>query len=339
MKAEMTNSIEVGILAFDRPRQLERCLLSVLRDQQLPAELSVRVTVLDNHPELSSRGLVNDLARRYPTLRYIPWGRRNIASGRNEVVRQAAAPYLAFIDDDEWASPGWLVGMMATAQRYQAHAVLGAVEFDYGPNPSWAQRTRIHDIPNPETGAVTGFYSNTANCLFQVQFLRQKGITFPLDYGISGGSDAHVMFQLRREKAHIVWSREAQVWAAAEPRRSTLRRALVHQVRAGGCYARLLETFQPGSLPRLLQRRRKELRSKCGGAFREWWHARFQTPADGELVRALGLTVGAHWYAWFRVIYAEYASPPRFLKETTLDQLAREQANLATESPPQRAAG
>jgi succinoglycan biosynthesis protein ExoM len=57
---------------------------------------------------------------------------RNISVARNACLDAATAPLVAFIDDDEVASPEWLVALVGTWESSNADVVLGPVQALYG---------------------------------------------------------------------------------------------------------------------------------------------------------------------------------------------------------------
>ncbi|WP_163535897.1 glycosyltransferase, partial [Klebsiella pneumoniae] len=57
----------------------------------------------------------------------------------------SAAGFVAFIDDDETASPGWLVELLAMADATGAAAVLGPVRAHYHADaPDWMRKGDFH---------------------------------------------------------------------------------------------------------------------------------------------------------------------------------------------------
>jgi glycosyltransferase involved in cell wall biosynthesis len=61
---------------------------------------------------------------------------------RNACLDAATAPLVAFIDDDQVASPEWLVALVGTLESSNADVVLGPVQAVYGPD-----RAAGHGIP------------------------------------------------------------------------------------------------------------------------------------------------------------------------------------------------
>jgi glycosyltransferase involved in cell wall biosynthesis len=117
--------VSVVIPTYRRPELLRRCLDALLA-QTLPPEAFEIIVVDDGHDE-RTRNTVEALAagRPYaPRLRYLrPAHGRGPAVARNAGWRAAAAPLVAFTDDDTIPAPGWL----AHGERAMAEAGVSAV--------------------------------------------------------------------------------------------------------------------------------------------------------------------------------------------------------------------
>ncbi len=101
-----TPLISVVIPTCLRPDLLARCLDCLAPGTQtLPPE-QYEVVVSDDAP--LGQTAQDRLAARYPWARWTPGPRRGPAANRNHGASEAAAPWLAFTDDDCLPAPGWL---------------------------------------------------------------------------------------------------------------------------------------------------------------------------------------------------------------------------------------
>src|SRR3954453_12409000 len=120
----MTASVDVGVCTFRRPAVADT--LASLASQVLPQGVSLRVIVADNDAEPEARTRVLTAAEAHGldvVYRHAP--ARNISLARNACLDAATAEWIAFLDDDETASPGWLAALLAEAQVGGWDAVLG----------------------------------------------------------------------------------------------------------------------------------------------------------------------------------------------------------------------
>ena len=122
--------VAVCVPTCRRPKMLRDCLASLAA--QFPIEMaSVRIIVIDNE-ETPSEGAM-EAAAQYSAL-YFHEPRRGIPQARNRALTAAKsinATHVAFIDDDEIASPNWLASLWTALKEYGADAVQGPVHYIY----------------------------------------------------------------------------------------------------------------------------------------------------------------------------------------------------------------
>ena len=102
------NPVTVLIPTLRRPDSLARALRSVFVQDGL-GEIAAEIVVVDNSPEGSALGTVDMLrgASAVPLI-YVHEPRPGVATARNAGLARSAAPYVAFLDDDEEAPSRWL---------------------------------------------------------------------------------------------------------------------------------------------------------------------------------------------------------------------------------------
>jgi succinoglycan biosynthesis protein ExoM len=213
------SSLEVSVVVptFRRPALLPAALESLLSQRDLT--FAVEVIVVDNDPQCSARQLVMLLAESAPlSLRYVAEPRAGISHARNAGVAAAAGRYVAFLDDDEAASPRWLANLLATAQRCQADIVVGPVLPLYPKDiavPHYARRI-YHKDARLQTGAPVR-WTSTGNALLRRD--RCLAMTTPFDprLGLSGGEDSCLFAILRERGRRFVWCAEATVTEVIPP--------------------------------------------------------------------------------------------------------------------------
>jgi succinoglycan biosynthesis protein ExoM len=122
------------------------------------------VIVADNDEVPSARPPVDDLMVRLPfPVRYVHAPSRNISIARNACLQASDAPLLAFIDDDECATPDWLSALLSRHREGGAGVVLGPVRSRYPDGAAaWLRDGDFHSItPVWVRGTiVTGYTSN-----------------------------------------------------------------------------------------------------------------------------------------------------------------------------------
>lgn len=202
-------TVDVAICTFRRP-SLDATLQSIAA-QRLPPELSLRVIVADNDETPSAQALVEAAAARLGlACHYVHAPRQNISIARNACLDQATAPLLAFIDDDEVASPDWIAALVSRMQETGADAVLGPARARYpDAAPAWVRDADLHSTTPPitETGAIRTGY--TCNVLLRMATF--TGDRFDPELGRSGGEDDVFFATAVRRGARIAYAPTAVV--------------------------------------------------------------------------------------------------------------------------------
>lgn len=162
-----------------------------------PAITLVLVDNAPSAPAFASPEAAQALSR-WP-VRYLHEARRGIVAARNRTL--AALPegtdLVAFVDDDETVSPGWLDALIATWRATGAAAVQGPVEPRYeAPPPAWVETLNIFRLGPFEEGQALGFAA-TNNSLVEIEALHRIGGRFDNRFNETGGEDEELYGRLR----------------------------------------------------------------------------------------------------------------------------------------------
>jgi glycosyltransferase involved in cell wall biosynthesis len=97
------------------------------------------IIVVDNGSTDGTRQIVNSLTDEMPNLRYVYEEKPGLSNARNRGLEEAAAPVVAFLDDDAIAVPGWLAAILNGFNvEPQPVCVGGPVETWWDvPRPAW----------------------------------------------------------------------------------------------------------------------------------------------------------------------------------------------------------
>lgn len=191
--------VDVCICTFRRPAVLTA--IASVAIQALPDGMALRIVVVDNDEAPSAMARIRDAAARSAVpvaYRHAP--ARNISVARNaglDAARDGGADWLAFLDDDEEATPGWLMQLLARAHETGADAVFGPALAVYPPDaPRWMVEADIHsNRPVRRDGRVETGHS--CNALIRMASL-PPDLRFRVDLGRSGGEDTDFFFRLGR---------------------------------------------------------------------------------------------------------------------------------------------
>lgn len=215
--------VTIVVCTYRRPSLLVRTLEGVAR-QEFPAgsRPSVQVAVVDNEGNPRVSDAVGAFAARSglaATCAVEP--RRGISQARNAALGMVPedAGFVAFIDDDEVPSPGWLQALLATQRRTDATVVCGPVVPDFaGAPPRWVvdggffRQPRRPAFASAELGdGAPVDDASTNNALVRMAEVRRGGLRFHEDFALTGGEDALFFRDLAALGASMVWSPGAVV--------------------------------------------------------------------------------------------------------------------------------
>ncbi len=210
---EQLPHISVCICTFQRPTFLKR-LLEKLALQQTGNQFVYSVVVTDNDAALSAKAVVSEFsAQSAIDTTYSFETRQNIALARNKALAHAKGNFIAFVDDDEFPEPDWLLMMLKTCESYQSAGVLGPVKphFETQP-PKWIIDGKFCERPEHPTGRVIDWEeSRTGNLLFRKAILVGAEEAFKPEFG-TGGEDKDFFMRMTQQGHVFRWCNEGVVY-------------------------------------------------------------------------------------------------------------------------------
>ncbi|MCD9877843.1 glycosyltransferase [Streptomyces guryensis] len=261
-------AISVIVATHDRPKQLRRCLHSLLR-QDYP---EFEIIVVDNAP---ADGAAEALVRGVflEQVRYVDEPVAGLARAHNRGLARASGSLVAFTDDDTLVDPGWLSALAGTFEDdSRIGCVTGlivpaeletpaqiALERQGGFAKGYEPRvwSSADPPPDPLFPFTAGHFGSGANMAFRTDVLRSMGGFDPAT-GVGtparGGDDLLAFFEvltaghaLAYQPGAVVWHRHHRTQAALE--------AQVFGYGAGfAAYLTGAVLRNPRSLPALLHR-------------------------------------------------------------------------------------
>ena len=209
---------------------------------------TIRVIIADNDQQPSGQALVDEMRADLPfEVTYLHAPAANICIARNACLEHAGADFVAFIDDDETVTPGWLEALVDKAEASQATAVLGPVQAIYRQDaPRWMVEGDFHSTLPVFVGGVirTGY---TCNVLIRWR-PPYKALRFDLGLGQSGGEDTAFFYQLTALGGTIAFAPAAIVEEPVPADRASMQWLVRRRLRFGQTHGML----QAGSRARSL---------------------------------------------------------------------------------------
>lgn len=236
--------VTLAVASFRRPQGLRRLLLSLqgLARPRLP-ETELSVVVIDNSPDEEARPVVRKIAEDFPfALAYARQSERGITHVRHlgvELARAAGADFIAFLDDDQLAAPGWLDGLVSVQARTDADVVVGAVRPVFlEPPPRWIRDGGFFVFPEHPDGAEID-YGRTGNVLIRTALFEDARIAFDHSFALTGGEDTILFQAVQRAGYSIIYSAQGLAYETVPASRARLAWLLQRWFRTGHVEAEL----------------------------------------------------------------------------------------------------
>jgi len=238
--------IDVGVCTYRRPAVAEA--IASLARQTLPARVALRVIVADNDETPEAERRIRDAGESAGIeLSYVHAPARNISIARNACLDAASAEWLAFLDDDETASQGWLAALLAEAEGGGWDAALGPVKAVYGPEaPAWLARGDFHStVPVRVNGRI--FKGYAGNVLLRRRAILERGLRFDERLGRQGGEDDDFFYRLTDAGGTIGYAPDAVAFERVPPGRASFKWLMTRSFRRGQSHGARLSARHRGA--------------------------------------------------------------------------------------------
>ncbi|CAG9168808.1 hypothetical protein LMG23994_01432 [Cupriavidus pinatubonensis] len=210
--------------------------------QELNRSIELEVIVVDNDKFASAEAICTRFRAAHPLVRlsYVQELTSGVSYARNRCLREASGKWIAFLDDDEVASPRWLIELHSTASAHHADAVFGPVLAKFcGPTPDWLRASRTHERARFASGTRIGWRdARTGNVLLNRELIKTAG-EFDYRFAKTGGEDSFFFACALRSGARLVWCDEAEVHESVPLQRMTKRWLLQRAFYGGSTFTRL----------------------------------------------------------------------------------------------------
>lgn len=221
-------TVSVVIPTLRRPAELARALRSLFAQTGVDGRLT-SIVIADNDPAASAEATVRRLRDEAPVelvWRHVP--RPGVATARNAALAETDAPLIAFLDDDEVASPSWLAALLEAQAVTGADVVFGPIQGRAADAKPWL-RPYLQRFFGREGPAATGLIDHSFGCGNSLM-VRATALPGPAPFDVSadqsGGEDDALFAALAARGGRFGWAAEAWVEEYAPAHRATLSYAL-----------------------------------------------------------------------------------------------------------------
>ncbi len=216
--------VSVCIPTFRRPDGFIRAARSVFRQQNVGG---VELIAIDNSPEGSALDAFRALDGEAPfPFRWAHAPKPGVAQARNVALTLARGELIAWLDDDEEASPLWLAELIAVRKETGAQSVFGPVRAQApAPAPNGAFFENLYARTGPHWSGVCDRPYGIGNSL-QPRAMFESPISFDPRADQTGGEDDALFAGWADAGAVFAWAADALVIEHLEPRRLRLAHGL-----------------------------------------------------------------------------------------------------------------
>ena len=188
-----TYQVTIVVCTRNRPVELRACLKSLITQK---TDFPFEILCVENDSEPKMGELIAELQKDAEMmgvlLRYMTQPVQNIGMTRNCGIENSQSPFVAFIDDDEYAAEDWLQQLVNVQKQTDGDIVTGMVFYEFPDEfPESVRRSSVYDLytqkNEPEIHPQGGADANAT--LYRREVLLMRSPAFNPDYGRTGGGD------------------------------------------------------------------------------------------------------------------------------------------------------
>jgi succinoglycan biosynthesis protein ExoM len=219
--------VSIIIPTFKRPDAFVRAARSVFAQRGFG--MAAEIIAIDNDPAGSALDVFRTLAAEAPyPFHWAHEPRPGVSHARNAAMALARGDLIAFLDDDEEATPGWLASLIQIQRETNADGVFGAIQGRVGPDVIHhrAFLERFFSRRGPTiSGPIDDYFGMGNSLLVRARLLAQEA-PFDPRANAQGGEDDILFSQAQAKGARFAWAAEALVYEHAPAHRARLGYAL-----------------------------------------------------------------------------------------------------------------
>lgn len=217
-----SQGVSIIVPTYKRPDGIEIALKSLMG--QSAGDRPVEIIVADNDPLASAKTFVTKFAKTSTTpviYKHVP--EPGVSNARNGALDVARGRFIAFLDDDMDALPGWLDELVKASLKYQAAITFGPARAvmpnkDDPLNPYMAPFfSRIADAPEGYIEKCLG----TGGCLLDLSLCKMPSPAFDPIHNETGGEDDALFHHLQNHGAKVAWAIKAESYEIVPASRAT----------------------------------------------------------------------------------------------------------------------
>ncbi|MEM1151145.1 MAG: glycosyltransferase [Pseudomonadota bacterium] len=233
----MTGKVTIVIPTFKRPTQLVCAVESLFAQRQLDA-IAPKLVIVDNDPDgsaLAPAARLRALAPASIAIEVVHCRDAGVANARNAAMDKVETRFVAFLDDDQTASPEWLSNLLTAQKAVGAAVTFGPVQAVL-PDEVEQHRDYFERFfsrrPAFETGLIDTYFG-CGNALIDLHQISLRRPLFDPRMNEVGGEDDLLFIRVEAEGGRFAWAKKARVFEHVPRSRSQLSYTLARAVGFG----------------------------------------------------------------------------------------------------------
>lgn len=242
--------VSVVIPTVRRREGLERAIDSVQKQTGIDAS-DTEILVVDNDPAASARETAAQYESARIKVRYVHEPSPGVANARNKAVSSVNSRLIAFLDDDESATPHWLSHLITTWEKHQAAVTFGPVETSLP-----AETTQHIDYlkaffsrKGPEKSGMYNEFYGCGNSLLDLSQFPAGATLFDVWANDIGGEDDFLFSGLQQKGHKFGWAADASVFEHVPESRANLKYAMKRTFAYGQAPTTICARSTPRNMP------------------------------------------------------------------------------------------
>jgi succinoglycan biosynthesis protein ExoM len=233
--------IVISIPTYKRPLMLKRLITSII-DCKIDKSVikDINVNIVDNDIDSTAEKTIIELADTFYDslkLNYYKYTVKGLSNVRNELLRRAIEmkpDFIVFIDDDEYAAPGWLNELVYTIILNNGDMVRGPVipVLDKKVKKAISYWFERPSYPN-------NFKMNSVaagNLIIKLNSMLKYNVWFDNRFNITGSEDTYFGEQMISKGATVYWASNAIVYETIPEERAKLKWLLKRRLRVASTF-------------------------------------------------------------------------------------------------------
>ena len=208
----MKKIIVATLTTGSRNRTFNECLLSL---QALNDITGYRVDILvvenNSKPDEQVKNIISHYDNKEKCVKYLLEPMSGIPHARNAALNFAKVQgyaYLAFIDDDAFASKGWIENLVKTIETNNVASGPQLAIFPESTGTFYRNAAVYHERTIADGEGIK--WAATNNILIDISFMETNGLSFNPKL-INGGEDKELFLRVNQLGGKLVWSQSAVV--------------------------------------------------------------------------------------------------------------------------------